>query len=151
LPVILNTDELPKAPDELPFEELEEEAPSAAAGSAVVPAPTVGSAPAQGEDIPAVAPAAPAAATQTWATGAGATQPAARATGTSHASVRTEAESPKRATPSVPSAVPSAVPSTVAARRETPQRAKPATSADDCNPPYFFDANNIRRLKLECL
>jgi hypothetical protein len=34
------------------------------------------------------------------------------------------------------------------ARPAAPKRSKPAPS---CNPPYFFDSNNIRRLKLECL
>jgi serine/threonine protein kinase len=28
---------------------------------------------------------------------------------------------------------------------------KPASAPADCNPPYYFDANNIRRLKLDCL
>ncbi|HKO90632.1 MAG TPA: hypothetical protein VJU61_05745 [Polyangiaceae bacterium] len=59
--------------------------------------------------------------------------------GTSHASIK-----------DVPAASRKATPSAVAARRETPQRAKPASAAD-CNPPYFFDENNIQRLKLECL
>jgi eukaryotic-like serine/threonine-protein kinase len=143
LPVILNTDELPKAPDELPFEEEEadQEAQHAAAGVAVVPAPTVGSAPEQNtgnalgsghagrterEGIPA---------------SLSAPSAAASAAGTSHASAREEGSAPpKKATPSA-----------LATRRETPQRAKPASSIDDCNPPYFFDERNIRRLKLECL
>ena len=157
---VLNTDDLPKAPDELPLEEVEEEAQSAAAALAVVPAPTVGSAPAQnadGERTPASVAhgavqnsatpnaATPIAATQTWATDVGATgteatQPAVPAAGTSHASAQGLTGVPKRAAPSA-----------VAARRETPRRAKPASSADDCNPPYFFDEHNIKRLKLECL
>jgi hypothetical protein len=44
-----------------------------------------------------------------------------------------------------------ATPAAVAVHRDTPHRAKPASTADDCNPPYFFDENNIQRLKLECL
>lgn len=44
-----------------------------------------------------------------------------------------------------------AVPPRAVPRRESPKKStKPANSAD-CNPPYFFDSNNIRRLKLECL
>jgi len=141
LPVILNTDELPQAPDEVPLEEVEGE-PEAAAGLDVVPAPTVSS-PGQGTEsavgsgrasrteranIPASV-SAPSA-----AQGAG-------APGTSRASASGEVNgAPRRATPAA-----------VAVRRDTPHRAKPSSSADDCNPPYFFDENNIQRLKLECL
>jgi len=46
---------------------------------------------------------------------------------------------------------------TVAKPRATPRREtashndKHGAASADCNPPYFFDNNNIRRLKLECL
>lgn len=43
-------------------------------------------------------------------------------------------------------------PSARAASDTRPRSARPATEAKaSCNPPYYFDANNIRRLKLECL
>jgi hypothetical protein len=145
LPVILNTDELPAAPEEVPLEEVGDEA----AGLDVVPAPTVGSADQDTEssvgsghagrtdraNIPASV-SVHAAAQSAPAPGA-----AAPMAGTSRASANGELNgSPRRATPTA-----------VAARRDTPHRAKPASSADDCNPPYFFDENNIQRLKLECL
>jgi serine/threonine-protein kinase len=41
---------------------------------------------------------------------------------------------------------------TASPRRETASHnAKHSSASADCNPPYFFDNNNIRRLKLECL
>ena len=62
---------------------------------------------------------------------------------------------PSRAVPSraVPSrAVPArAVPSRAVPRREPPRKSTKPVNSADCNPPYFFDSNNIRRLKLECL
>ncbi|HEU4579898.1 MAG TPA: serine/threonine-protein kinase [Polyangiaceae bacterium] len=45
-----------------------------------------------------------------------------------------------------------AVKATATPRRETAaHNAKHNTASADCNPPYYFDNNNIRRLKLECL
>lgn len=39
-----------------------------------------------------------------------------------------------------------------AAGENGPRSARPVTAGKaSCNPPYYFDANNIRRLKLECL
>jgi hypothetical protein len=50
--------------------------------------------------------------------------------------------------PGVPSR---AVPARAVPRRVPPRKSTKPVSSADCNPPYFFDSNNIRRLKLECL
>lgn len=143
LPVILNTDELPKAPDELPFEEVEDGEQNAAAGPALVPVPAVGSAVAHDtDDAVGSAHAGPHAGAHAGVEhrNGPASAAATRAAGTSHASTQREVTQSPRPTPPA-----------VATRRETPPRAQPASSADDCNPPYFFDENNIQRLKRECL
>jgi serine/threonine protein kinase len=101
LPVILQTDELPRAPEETD----EGEDDISGADSSPTPSRTAKSDP----------------------------RPAARAV-----------------TVVKPKAPPAAM--ATAPRRETPHRsAKPLSASADCNPPYFFDKNNIRRLKLECL
>jgi hypothetical protein len=139
--VILQTDELPRAPDETADEEESGGAESGATGSAGSHsagshrAPVAGAASAKaaaGSSAKAlVASASPkpgAAAT------AGAAPSNARldpGSSTAHAATK------PRATAATP-------------RRETSHRSAKHASAD-CNPPYFFDNNNIRRLKLECL
>jgi hypothetical protein len=52
------------------------------------------------------------------------------------------------AKPGVPSR---AVPARAVPRRVPPRKSTKPVNSADCNPPYFFDSNNIRRLKLECL
>lgn len=52
------------------------------------------------------------------------------------------------AKPGVP---PRAVPARAVPRRVPPRKGTKPVNSADCNPPYFFDSNNIRRLKLECL
>jgi serine/threonine protein kinase len=46
---------------------------------------------------------------------------------------------------------PASPPAPAARRPARPAAPKQAKAASSCNPPYFFDSNNIRRLKLECL
>lgn len=58
-------------------------------------------------------------------------------------------EKPGLAFANRPSSPPPAAPS--ARRPARPPARKQAKAAASCNPPYFFDSNNIRRLKLECL
>ena len=59
----------------------------------------------------------------------------------------TKAATPPAHAAPVPATAPT--PATVAAARH--KTTKPASSESDCNPPYYFDSNNIRRLKLDCL
>ncbi len=116
---IVQTDDLPQAPDELPEE------------------------------------------TDDWAVGAGGTKPApvtaARRGGEPAKSEPKPAPAAKAATSRLARPEPRAVPSrgrpSAAAARKPPQRrsTKQVSASASCNPPYFFDNNNIRRLKLECL
>lgn len=115
LPVILQTDELPRAPDET-----EEEQDGTSRAVTRPAARTVASTAA----TPSVA------------------RPESKAKPDPGAKVTAAPAKPK-ALPASPAATP---------RRETPHSSAQQESASaDCNPPYFFDKNNIRRLKLECL
>jgi hypothetical protein len=109
LPVILQTDELPRAPEET--DEDEEGTRSAESSpTAAKPEPKLD----------------------------------ARSNARTDPGARVAAALGKPKAPSAPAAT--------TPRRETPHRsAKQGSASADCNPPYFFDKNNIRRLKLECL
>lgn len=48
-------------------------------------------------------------------------------------------------------ATPPARPAPPASPAPRHKSTKPASTEGDCNPPYYFDSNNIRRLKLDCL
>ncbi|MEO8183679.1 MAG: hypothetical protein ABI895_33020, partial [Deltaproteobacteria bacterium] len=125
LPVILQTDELPRAPEETDEEE--------ASSGAAIPPPAA---------VPAAA--APSNTPNTPNTPKAKFDPKAHAQGVARPDPGVTARAPVVKPRAVPPAVAAGTP-----RRETPQRSAGASA--DCNPPYFFDKNNIRRLKLECL
>lgn len=121
LPVIVRPEQLPPAPDEAAIEIDEMPPAPARAQAAGAPAPS-----------------------------------AAQQRTVAPAALRTPAPvpPPARAVAAAPaaSARAAAPPAPPAARNEAPpSRATQAKVSSNCNPPYFFDRNNIRRLKLECL
>jgi serine/threonine-protein kinase len=132
LPVILQTDDLPRAPDE-GFEDDdsgEAEGGSVArssgmAGAHAAGSHRVGSGPPSGRMA----------------------RPDPRA-----AASKVEPRPAAKEARSEPAARATVAKPTGTARRETASHnAKHNSVSADCNPPYFFDNNNIRRLKLECL
>jgi len=128
LPVILQTDDLPQAPDD-GFED--DEGSAAESGSV---ARSGGLAGAHG---PRTAKSDP--------------RPAVAATKVEPRAAAKNGKGDARPEPAVRATAAVAKP-TSAPRRETASHGdKHSAASADCNPPYFFDNNNIRRLKLECL
>ena len=139
LPVILQTDDLPRAPDD-GYEEEEgrdTEKGSVARGAATHGGSNHGASASSGQR----------------ALGSAKSDPkpsAAIARGEPRPGVK-DSKSDARPEPAAHAAAAAAKPS-ASPRRETASHNAKHTSANaDCNPPYFFDNNNIRRLKLECL
>jgi hypothetical protein len=125
LPKIITSDDLPTAP-----EEVEEDAVAEAENVGAHPASVTNAIPARERSLretlapPTRSPVVPAAA------------PRVNVSGTLGAPAQKAALAPAPAAPVQPAA------------RAVPKRAKLSSS---CNPPYYVDSANIKRLKLECL
>jgi hypothetical protein len=120
LPVILQTDDLPRAPDD-GFED--DEGGGAESGSVARSGGMAGAHSGSKHAAPA------------------------------SATLRTAKSDPKpeNARPEPPVRAAVAKPTATPRRETASHNAKHTSASADCNPPYFFDNNNIRRLKLECL
>lgn len=140
LPVILQTDDLPRAPDDGAEEEDEggeKEKGSVARGSGMAGAHAGSN---RSSERPASERLAKSDPKPTAAAAKAESRPASK-----------DGKSDARPEPGAHAAAAAAKP-TGSQRRETASHnAKHTSASADCNPPYFFDNNNIRRLKLECL
>jgi hypothetical protein len=142
LPDIIRTDELPTAPEVDDVEAAENEAAAEGFGSegeangALSDTPPSPPAPAPiARSVPAgSAPAASAPAASVPAANTPAPSITASNTVAAYRKPIAQRSAPKPAPASVPN-----------------RKAASAKAAPNCNPPFYFDNNNIRRLKLECL
>jgi serine/threonine protein kinase len=133
LPVILQTDDLPRAPDD-GFED-DEGAEAESGGMA--------GAHAGSHHAASASPSLRAAKSDP--------RPAAAAAKAEPKPTAKDGRGDARPEPAVRAASPVAKPTATPPRETASHNAKHSSSTADCNPPYFFDNNNIRRLKLECL
>jgi len=152
--VILQTDELPRAPDETAdgdegSDGAESNAAVSVRGSAGTHAAGAHGAAAAAKTVAGASGKPPAASTSRN------TSTPAASTSSAKADPRPSSGRSARLDPGSAAAHPATKPSAPAAAPATPPRAtgqrSPKHASADCNPPYFFDNNNIRRLKLECL
>lgn len=139
LPVILQTDDLPRAPDDGAEEEEggEKEKGSVARSSGMAGAHAGSNRASERPASERLAKSDP--------------KPIAAAAKAESTPASKDGKNDARPEPAAHAAAAAAKP-TGSQRRETASHnAKHTSASADCNPPYFFDNNNIRRLKLECL